>query len=256
MYITIHLDLLTWIIEYRTQNCSRKIETCQQHKCGIYSQQGGGGDEEMVEKKGGDTCLLGATSADSRVTAWPLSRMTQSQVWSPGPRVMRDMMQWSPLSGPRGHHHLRSRMMRDLREVRVEWRISNWRKKCDGRSDTGSRVRVSLPGPGAELSRELRGSDYEYCINRGLFIPDRGYVDTERGERWGGGGWAIMIFRRGGDKWRRRNVPRFIIFKYIVTNSLLRPDRMSGDNGGPSITHNERHRSSAQILGNEATDVL
>ena len=35
-------------------------------------------------------------------------------------------------------------------------------------------------------------------------------------------------------------MPRFIIFKYIVTNTLLRPDHKSRDNGGPSITGNKR----------------
>ena len=53
-------------------------------------------------------------------------------------------------------------------------------------------------------------------------------------------------------------MPRFIIFKYIVTNALLRPDHKSRDNGGPSITRNKRQDiGPAQVLaGNEARCVV
>ena len=81
-------------------------------------------------------------------------------------------------------------------------------------------------------------------------------ITTLRGER-GGGGWAIMIFRPCGDKWRGWNVPRFIIFKYIVTNSLLRPDHKSRDNGGPSITRNISDWLDIRLLmANEARCVV
>ena len=66
-----------------------------------------------------------------------------------------------------------------------------------------------------------------------------------------------MIFRPCGDKWRGWNVPRFIIFKYIVTNSLLRPDHKSRDNGGPSITRNMSDRLDIRLLmANEARCVV
>ena len=81
----------------------------------------------------------------------PCPRIIQSQVWRPRPGC------WGMSRGNAraisGHHglllpgpeHLRSQEMPD-EGLRVEWLISNVSKKCDGRSVTGSRARVSLPG--------------------------------------------------------------------------------------------------------------
>ena len=163
---------------------------CQRLKCRMHEQSRAGGDEEeMVEKKGGDICYgRGLVTTDSRVTkrllsphngarglgCWGMSRGNaraisghHHHVLLPGPEEMPGHERWGQL------------------RVRVGWLISNVSKKCDGWSVTGSRaLQCHYPGC-CWIIPELRGRDYEYCINRGLFISDPARLLRNTEEREG-----------------------------------------------------------------------